>query len=138
MASIKTKKIKKQTALFNSIFHDIQLCFWSGRDSSPLWSLKCTLSLFECQIKTLHIKSFNGRHFTQPDFAKKGQCTKIIFRLLTHLPNIFAPPRQGPHRTGARKEYISPKNSKLKFYHKQGFVTTAVCIILHVYSAANQ
>ena len=36
MASIKTKKIKKQTRLFNPIFHDVQLCFWSGRDSSPL------------------------------------------------------------------------------------------------------
>ena len=35
MASIKTNKIKKQTALF-AIFHDVQLCFWSGRDSSPL------------------------------------------------------------------------------------------------------
>ena len=35
MASIKTNKIKKQTALF-AIFHDVQLCFWSSRDSSPL------------------------------------------------------------------------------------------------------
>ena len=40
MAFIKTNKIKKQTALFNPIFHDIQLCFWFGGDSSPLKVLK--------------------------------------------------------------------------------------------------
>ena len=33
---------------------------------------------------------FNGCHFTLLDFAKKGQCTKILFWHLTHLSNIFA------------------------------------------------
>ena len=36
MASIKTNKIKNKQHFLNPIFHVIQLCFWSGRDSSPL------------------------------------------------------------------------------------------------------
>ena len=43
MASIKTNKNKKQTVLFYPIFHDIQLCFWSGGDSSPLKVFKMYL-----------------------------------------------------------------------------------------------